>query len=283
VALTERPADTRPALSPRAVTSTDALKALALLLMLFDHWAHYVAPEQDWMHALGRGALPIFFFLIGFARTERVPWFWLAAGVLLTALDWLRMGRDIDDVTFNILLSFAVIRWAMPLVERHVMGAGVKARHWRTALLVALLLGLSHVADMVIDYGSSGWLLALVGRAHRLALESGPDKARDPAWLGRRLIGAIATLFFVANEIHDYEFATVDAFVAAGSIIAASALLLRFRRVDLGWQPPAALADMLRFCGRRSLEIYIAQILGLMALGTALGVEPDSGDETQED
>jgi hypothetical protein len=40
---------------------------------------------------------------------------------------------------------------------------------------------------------------------------------------------------------------------------------------------------MLRFCGRRSLEIYIAQILGLMALGTALGVEPDSGDETQED
>jgi hypothetical protein len=277
VTLTERPAGPL-----RAVTSTDALKALGLLLILFDHWAYYVAPEQDWMHALGRGALPIFFFLIGFARTAHVPWFWLAAGVLLTALDWLRMGRDMDDVTLNILLSFAAIRWALPFVERQVMGVGVPARHWRTALLVALLLGLSYVADMVVDYGTSGWLLALVGRAHLLALESGPDKARDPAWLSRRLIGAIATLLFVANEIHDYEFGTVDAFIAAGFIIAASALLLRFRRVDLRWQPPAGLAHVLRFGGRRSLEIYIAQIVGLMALGLALGIAPADSDGDEE-
>lgn len=263
----------------RAVTSTDALKALGLLLILFDHWAYYVEPDRAWMHALGRGALPIFFFLIGFAKTRQVPWFWLVAGALLTGLDWLRMGGDLDEVTLNILLSFAAIRWALPFIERHVMGMGVKDRHWRTALLVAALAALSYPADMVVDYGSSGWLLALVGLAHRQALDSGPDHARDPAWLTRRIIGAVATLLFVANEIHDYEFDTVDAFIAAGSIIAVSGLLLRFRRVELAWRPPAALAEFLGFCGRRSLEIYIAQILGLMALGLALGVEPDVGDD----
>jgi hypothetical protein len=262
----------------RVVTSTDILKALGLLLILFDHWAYYVQPELDWMHALARGALPIFFFLIGFAKTRGVPWFWLAAGVLLTLLGWLHLGRDWDHVTLNILLSFAAVRLALPVVERHVMGSS-----WRVAGLVAVLLALSYPADMAIDYGTSGWLLALVGLSHRLALEAGPDKPRDPAWLTRRVLGAVATLLFVANEIHDYEFATFEAFIAAGSIIAASGILLRFRRVDLPWRPPHALAATLQFCGRRSLEIYIAQILGLMALGVALGVEPDDGRADEGD
>ena len=256
----------------RVVTSTDALKALGLCLILLDHFAYYVQPELDWMHALGRGALPVFFFLIGFARTRTVPRFWLAAGVLLTLLGWLHLGRDWDHITLNILLSFALVRLALPFVERHVMGSS-----WRVAGLVAVLLALSYPADMALDYGTSGWLLALVGLSHRRALEAGPDRPRDPAWLTRRILGALATLLFVANEIHDYEFATFEAFIAAGSIIAAGGLLLRFRRVELGWRPPQALAAMLQLCGRRSLEIYIAQILGLMALGVALGVEPDDG------
>ena len=92
------------------VTSTDLWKTLGLVLILFDHWAYYIQPDQDWMHAVGRGALPIFFFLIGFARTQHVPWFWIVTGLALTGLDWWHVGGDISDVTLNILLSFALLR-----------------------------------------------------------------------------------------------------------------------------------------------------------------------------
>jgi hypothetical protein len=252
------------------VTSTDLWKTLGLALILLDHWAYYIQPDQDWMHALGRGALPIFFFLIGFARTRAVPWFWIATGVALTGLDWWHAGGDVNDVTLNILLSFALLRWAMPWVERHVVGSA-----WRLAALVVLLLGLSFPADMVIDYGASGWLLALVGLLHRRALEAGPDKPRDPAWLARRAVGAIATLLFVANEIHDYGLGTVDAFIAAGYIIVVIVLVLRFRRIELAWPIPPVAGAVLRFCGRHSLEIYVAQIIGLMALGEVLDLSEE--------
>jgi hypothetical protein len=261
---------TSPVTIRAGVTSTDLWKTLGLVLILFDHWAYYIQPDQDWMHAVGRGALPIFFFLIGFARTRHVPWFWIATGLALTGLDWWHVGGDINDVTLNILLSFALLRWAMPWVDRHVASSG-----WRLAGLVAVLLALSYPADLVIDYGTSGWLLALVGLLHRRALEAGPDKPRDPAWLARRAVGAVATLLFVANEIHDYELGTVDAFIAAGSIILVSGLLLRFRRLDLAWPIPPAAGLALRFCGRYSLEIYVAQIIGLMALGEVLDLSEE--------
>jgi hypothetical protein len=69
----------------------------------------------------------------------------------------------------------------------------------------------------------------------------------------------------------------------AAAVIGVSGLLLRFRRGDLKRQPPTMLAPALRFCGRRSLEIYIAQLIGLKALGLALGIEaadmPDDEDD----
>jgi hypothetical protein len=59
------------------------------------------------------------------------------------------------------------------------------------------------------------------------------------------------------------------------AIIAVNGLLLLYRRSDLARQPSPFPAALLRVCGRRSLEIYIAQCVGLMALGLMLGIEPD--------
>ena len=54
-------------LPTRTVTTVDLWKAAALLLILCDHLWFYIWPGQLWLTALGRAALPIFFFLIGFA------------------------------------------------------------------------------------------------------------------------------------------------------------------------------------------------------------------------
>jgi hypothetical protein len=140
------------------------------------------------------------------------------------------------------------------------------------------------LADQVLEYGSTGPLIALVGLAHRLALDEGPDRRGAALWLHRRALGAVATGVYAVNELDDYGFAVTEAWIAMAAIIAVNGLLLLYRRGELSRQPPAWAANGLRFCGRRSLEIYIAQCVGLMALGLALdhwiGVEAaDIGDE----
>ncbi len=183
--------------------------------------------------AIGRASLPIFFFLIGFARTRTVPWTWWAGGALLTGLDYARTGA-LADITVNILINFALIRIALPHIERHVIGSA-----WRTAAFALALAALALPANQIIDYGTNGWLLALVGLAHRRALEAGPDRARDPRWLMRRALGAFATLLFIAVEIDGYEFGVTEAWITAACVILASGLLLRFRPGDARWQPAA--------------------------------------------
>lgn len=260
----------------RPVTWIDLWKSAALLLILADHVGFYLLPDQLWLMALGRAALPIFFFLIGYAGPRPTPWFWWAAGLALTLLD-LSRAASLADIQLNILINFALIRLALPLIEAHAMGS------WRRAALLALALAAAApLTGPWIEYGTAGWLLALVGLAHRNALAGGPDRPRDPAWLTRRALGAAATALHIALELHDYEFPVFEAWIMAGAVIAVSGLLLRFRPGEAKPQPPAWLAPGLRIGGRRSLEIYIAQIVGLMMLGLALGIEPADSAEEEE-
>lgn len=257
------------------VTTIDMWKTAALLLILIDHLGFFIWTDQPWLTAIGRAALPVFFFLIGFARTRAVPWFWWAAGLALTALDaWRLAGEGYPEL--NIMINFALIRLALRLIERHVM-----AVWWRVALFAMLLAALMPLAGQWLEYGTEGWLLALVGLAHRLARERGPDKPRDPAWLTRRALGAFGTLAFMVMQIVDYEFEVMETWIMAAAVIAVSGLLIMFRVGPSRFQPPEPLALALRFCGRRSLEIYMAQIVGLMALGMMLGI--DAADMDGED
>jgi peptidoglycan/LPS O-acetylase OafA/YrhL len=257
------------------VTTIDLWKTAALLLILLDHLWFYIWPDQLWLTAIGRAALPIFFFLIGFARTRNVPWFWWAAGTALTALDLWRHG-GFDNICLNIMFNFAIIRLALPLIEKHVMSSW-----WRVALFALVLAALMPAAGQVIEYGTEGWLLAVVGLAHRLALDAGPDRARDPAWLVRRSLGAFVTIAYLAMELHDYEFGVAETWLMAGAVIVVSGLLLKFTPGVVPWRIPTLLSRIARQCGRRSLEIYIAQVLVLMSLGLVLdiGAADEDGDD----
>lgn len=261
--------------SVRAVTTIDLWKTAALLLILIDHLWFYIWPDQLWLTAIGRAALPIFFFLIGYARTRRVPWFWWAAGAALTTLDLWRHG-GFENICLNIMFNFALIRLALPLIETYVMRAW-----WRIALVALALAALMPFAGQIIEYGTEGWLLALVGLAHRLARDGGPDQARDPAWLIRRALGAFVTIAYLGMELYDYEFGVAEAWAMAGGVILVSGLLLKFSPGAVQWRIPSPLRMLARVCGRWSLEIYIAQIVVLMSLGLALGIDAadDDGDE----
>lgn len=255
------------------VSTTDVLKALALLLILIDHAGHFLAPDWSILRVIGRLGAPIFFFLIGFARTRDIPWRWVVLGVLLTFLDYLWLGR-LTNLQLNILFNFALIRLVLPPVERFLD----RDRMRLALVLIGCLLAMP-VIDPWLEYGPEGWLFAIFGLLRRRSVEDGPS------WLtSRDLTGLVAFIAYAVIEWQDYAFsATMMALLVPG--LAGIFLLLRdFERGDSRWQPPAGLRRILRFCGRHSLEIYAVQIVLLAALGSLWSTgggntETGDGDE----
>jgi hypothetical protein len=253
---------------PHAITTTDLLKLIGVLSFLVDHTGVYFDPDETWWRLFGRIAAPIFFFLVGFARSRAVPWTWLAFGAALTAADYFA-SESLTDTTVNILLNFALLRWVLlPLWERWVMPFP-----WRVAALVALCVPLIPYTDNALEYGTEGWLWALFGLSHRLALENRDAQA---LWT-RNGVGLAAGLAYIVREIHDYGFGTLQSAILIVLVAGLALVLFRFRRADLSPQPPEPLAALFRFCGRYSLEIYALSLFAMMVL--AYGIEAWSGED----
>ncbi|MGE3833115.1 MAG: TraX family protein, partial [Parvibaculaceae bacterium] len=104
-----------------AVDNTDWLKTFAIIMVAIDHTGYFFIEDADWWSVFGRLAAPVFFFLMGYAHTRRVPLLWIGVGLVLTLLEsW---NANWTWVSPNILLSFALIRLARPyvhsLAQRH--------------------------------------------------------------------------------------------------------------------------------------------------------------------
>ena len=253
----------------RPVTTTDAWKLFALAFVLIDHYGLFFDSDEVWWRLFGRLASPVFFFFIGFARTRTVPWSWIFFGIVITATDYFTSPRDI---LINILLNFALVRLVLPTIEAHVMPHPL-----RLAALVAASAAVIPVLDPVLEYGGEGWLWALFGLAHRLALEQG-----DAFSLWRRnAVALAAAVAYIAREVHDYGFDTLQSALLVVLIASEVLVLMRFRRENLGWQPPSALRPVFAFAGRRSLEIYAVTLLAMQLL--AFSISGAAADEVGAD
>jgi hypothetical protein len=240
-----------------SVTTTDVLKLVGIVFVFIDHHGYFFDPENMWWRLFGRVAAPIFFFLIGFARTRKVPWTWLAFGLVLTVVNaW--KAESLWGPMVNILINFALLRaLILPPVERHVMG-----RPLAVALLIAGCLPLIPITDGPLEYGAGGWLWAFLGLAHRIVLEDGTLQAR---WT-RNGIATATAVAYIVREVHDYAFTGIQAAILVILVAGLCAVLIRFRREPLTWQPPFPLALPFELCGRYSLEIYGISVLVSYAL-----------------
>ena len=262
--------DQKPTPATVTIDTTDWLKTAAIILVAIDHFGFFFVEEADWWSVVGRLAAPVFFFLIGFARTTTVPLSWIVLGVILTLLEsW---NADWDWVTPNILLSLALLRAVRPGV------LGLLERHGWLAF-TALVLGLLAVLDVtapVVDYGASGWLWALFGLCQRMYVDSCPIpgghqamQARKPGLqaisrpdLMRLSACAVAATVYLWREQLEFEFSGLQ---LAGCIIGIGtlcAVLVMFRRGPSAIQPPQPIAMVLHFTGRHTLEIYAVQLAG---------------------
>jgi len=254
-----------------AVDNSDWLKTAAILMVAVDHTGYFFIEDADWWSVFGRMAAPVFFFLMGYARSRTIPLRWIWLGVILTLLDsW---NTNWAWVAPNILIGLALIRVA----RSHVLI--LLRRYGWTAftLLVFTFIAVLPVAAEMVDYGAEGWLWALFGLCQRMYVDGGstagvdgtsqgletPAHAMNRNWGLMRLPACFAAAaVYVWQEQIVFSFSQVQLAAVISGVAILSVGLCLFRRGPSRIQPPAPLAGALHFIGWHTLEIYFIQLAG---------------------
>ena len=253
--------------APKAVDNTDWLKTVAIILVSVDHIGYFFIADDQWWSTFGRLAAPVFFFLLGYSNSRKVPLNWIWLGISLTLLDsW---NADWTSMSPNILLSLALIRLARPYVQTLVRHRGFPA----FVLIVSALILVLPIAGTIVEYGSEGWLWALFGLYQRMYNDSRSDSGVTGATQGpapktgnlglMRLLACLAAaVIYVWQEQMEFLFPQVHFTALILGVGALSLSLCLFLRGPSRIQPPEPIAIALRFIGRHTLEIYAIQLAG---------------------
>jgi uncharacterized membrane protein len=253
--------------APEAVDNTDWLKTVAIILVSVDHIGYFFIADDQWWSTFGRLAAPVFFFLLGYSQSRKVPLNWIWLGIILTLLDsW---NADWTWMAPNILFSLALIRLARPYVRNLVQNRGWPA----FALIVSVLILVLPIAGKMVEYGAEGWLWALFGLYQRMYNDSrsdtgvvgtAPNPAPKTGNLGSmRLLACLAAaVIYIWQEQMEFSFSQVHftAFILSVGVLSFSLCL--FLRGPSRVQAPKPIADILHFIGRHTLEIYAIQLAG---------------------
>jgi hypothetical protein len=259
------------------VDYADWLKTAGIIFVFSGHFGYFFLEDDRWWSVFGRFAAPVFFFLLGYARSRTVPPYWIWLGIALTLLEsW---NADWEWVAPNILLSFALIRLVRPYTLMFLQAYG-----WIAFVLTATLLAaLAPLAGTWADYGTEGWLWALFGLCQRQYADansanegSSEVSAAAVQTLAPMRLAAclVAVMVYVWQEQQEFSFAGIYFAVCVAGLALLSILLCFFQRGPSGVQPPHAMGVVLRFVGRHTLEIYAIQLAGSELITLALDLDP---------
>jgi len=258
---------------PYVIDNSDWLKTGAICLVAVGHIGYFFIDDAGWWSVFGRMAAPVFFFLMGYARSRNIPLLWIWLCIILTLLDsW---NNDWTWVAPNILFSMVLIRLARPRVKIFLQNHGWIA----FALLVSVLFAVLPIAAEIVDYGAEGWLWALFGVCQRVYVD---DKTRSRTLPVRAMTGNpnlmrflacfIAAVIYVWQEQLEFLFTRVQLNAVILGVSFLSIALFLFQRGQSRFQPPEPIAGALHFLGRHTLEIYVIQLAGSELL---IGFLPD--------
>ncbi len=250
---------------PWEITSYDLLKMAAVLLMIVDHIGHYFFVDEMWFRVFGRMCVPMWFFLIGYARTRDIgKHMWIGMGLLVAANFVTGMGI----FPLNILATMIFVRLVIDAVasraarDKEIM-AGIS--------IIVVFLSLPTAA--VWEYGTLGLLFAMLGWFMR-----NPDKLQFKikgvveAYI---LIMCVGAFGFIQAYMY-FGFNDAQAAVLFAGLALVMLWLYRFRP---GTYPktsaalPGFVTVVAQFFGRRTLEIYVAHLIVFKFAALYLGDE----------
>jgi peptidoglycan/LPS O-acetylase OafA/YrhL len=241
---------------PPDLTSYDLLKALAIILVVIDHVGYYFFPDTLVLRILGRFCVPVWFFLIGYARARTVPFSWWAGGGLLVLAN---MAAGEYILPLSILFTLGLTRLAID---------GVMARALRSHETLAgvffVLFFLALPSSLLVEYGTIGVLFAMLGflRRHKDALPLHP--------LVLALFVLAVTAAYILHQLlllPPVPHGLLMVFIAGMAPL--SFILLTFApRTYPGFGKLIRIP--LQFLGRGTLEIFVVHLLVFRLAATLL-------------
>jgi len=246
---------------PSSVTSYDLLKTFAVITMIIDHVGAYFFPEDMWWRAIGRMSFPAWLFLVGYARGRDLsPALWGGA-IILTAANFI-FGMPIFSL--NILVAIICVRLLLdPLMV--VLNKDNQKYFW-PVVVVLIVLGLP--SQIMFEYGSFAFLAAVFGYMVR-------NKERyDLSFISNYMVAMFVGYLFV--QYISFGFSMPQLVVMAVGTFFVWYALLKFDGKplpELNDKLYAPARGFLKFCGRRTLGIYVGHLLLFKCAALLMGIE----------
>jgi len=246
---------------PSDLTSYDFLKSVAIVLMIIDHLGAYFFPEEMWLRALGRICVPMWFFLIGYARTRDIPnQMWIGALIIMSASPL--TGAPFFPI--NILVTMIAVRLSLDYLMAKSLESPLKL--WGISILLLFLIIPTYVLS---DYGTIGFFLAMFGYCVRLKQDKGDDRV-----LTHFMLFSAGSLILVSQMV--FAFSTPQFVVMSVGIVLTILSLQYFKPMtfpDLSNRLPWGVKGLIQLTGRRTLEIYVIHLVLFKILALMTGIE----------
>lgn len=229
---------------PENVTSYDLLKTVAVILMVVDHLGYFFFPEQLWLRLLGRMCVPMWFFLIGYARSRDLPLLLWAGAAALVASDSL---AGISIFPLNILFTIIFIRLSLDYVITKMLSSRLQLLIFAFAIIVLYI-----PTTVLFEYGTSGLALAFIGYLARHRKELALSRYEAMIWTS-----VIALFFVITQYYYIFPFPPVYGVILLLSIVAICLFLYcRFTPMTFAFR-----SRILSFFGRYTLGVYVGHII----------------------
>ena len=242
---------------PANLTSYDFLKTIAIILMVIDHVGFFFYPDESWFRVLGRLCVPIWFFLIGYARTRDIP-LRLYSSIGILAASSIIVGGHLLPLTILVTLMIGrrfIDAW---------MGAGRKGGEALAGLFFMLVL-LGIPTGILFEYGAFGLLFTVFGAMCRYRQDN-PKLEKGESYDKQIVYFASASFItFVILQAAPMEVLSgVQFAVLVFGMIGVYYILRRFQPAELptiSKKIPGSIKKLIQFTGRRTLEIYVAHLV----------------------
>lgn len=235
---------------PKEITSYDLLKAAAVIIMIIDHIGFYFFPQDMWWRAIGRIGFPIWFFLVGYARSRDFsPRLWGGAVILVLA----NMAAGMYIMPLNALFTIIAIRILLDPLVRMAMVNLYALFSFSVAMMFLIL-----PSNMFFEYGTQALIMAMFG-----FLVRNRDMFKNAhSILNAYMVFALGTFLLMQHAV--FHFTATQWYVMGGGTFLVMGLLFFFKSVtfpDLTKVMPRFATVLIQIMGRRTLEIYVCHLL----------------------
>jgi hypothetical protein len=222
--------------------------------MSVDHFTMYLFPEvvdAQWLRVIGRGAAPIFCFLVGWNGSYRFRRTLLVAAVIATCCDTLYHGVTTLNVLWSILLGRMLLDW----LER-------RAKLEQSIVMVFAAIVWALPSMLLTEYGGLALLWMLWGRAQR----------RAPEGKDCRVFAVAAFVVALVMTLSTFPFNGAQQLGSIGVLLVVTLWLQRFTLVTY----ESVKRPLLSFWSHHAMPYYVLHRAVLIGLALALHIKPAS-------